>query len=154
MSDDWNTVTVIGNRRGGGTGGGNKDRQVNLARRQGVAVSTETKYGAGGNTQKGTSLNTAKLDQETEELSHKKVDMNVGKLIAQGRQAKEMSQKDLATKICEKPQVVTEYESGKAIPNQQILAKMERALGMKLRGKDKGKPLEAKASGASGGKKK
>ena len=25
--------------------------QVNLARRQGVAVSTETKYGAGGNTQ-------------------------------------------------------------------------------------------------------
>ena len=33
------------------------------------------------------------------------VDMNVGKLIAQGRQAKEMSQKDLATKICEKPQV-------------------------------------------------
>jgi len=80
--------------------------------------------------------------------------MNVGKLIAQGRQAKEMSQKDLATKICEKPQVVTEYESGKAIPNQQILAKMERALGMKLRGKDKGKPLEAKASGASGGKKK
>ena len=29
MSDDWNTVTVIGNRRGGGTGGGgNKERQV------------------------------------------------------------------------------------------------------------------------------
>ena len=28
MSDDWNTVTVIGNRRGGGAGGGNKDRQV------------------------------------------------------------------------------------------------------------------------------
>jgi putative transcription factor len=56
---------------------------VNLARRQGVAVTTESKYGAGGNTQKGTSLNTAKLDQETEELSHKKVDLNVGKLIAQ-----------------------------------------------------------------------
>ena len=28
--------------------------------------------------------------------------------------------------------MVTEYESGKAIPNQQILAKMERALGWKL----------------------
>ena len=37
--------------------------------------------------------------------THYQVDMNVGKLIAQGRQAKEMSQKDLATKICEKPQV-------------------------------------------------
>merc|ERR1712226_769149 len=103
--------------------------------------------------QKGTSLNTAKLDQETDELKHKTVDMNVGKLIAQGRQAKEMSQKDLATKICEKPQIVTEYEQGKAIPNQQILAKMERALGMKLRGKDKGKPLETKEPKASGGKK-
>jgi len=145
MSDDWNTVTIIGNKRGGATGGG-KDRQVNLARRQGMAVSTETKYGAGGNTQKGTSMNTAKLDQETEELKHKTVDLSVGKLIAQGRQAKEMSQKDLATKICEKPQIVTEYEQGKAIPNQAILAKMERALGMKLRGKDKGKPLESKAS--------
>lgn len=61
-----------------------------------------------------------------------------------GRQAKEMSQKDLATKICEKPQIVTEYEQGKAIPNQQILAKMERALGIKLRGKEKGQPLEPK----------
>ena len=37
--------------------------------------------------------------------------MNVGKLIAQGRQAKEMSQKDLATKICEKPQVTENFVS-------------------------------------------
>jgi len=144
MSDDWNTVTVIGNRRGGANSGMGKERAVNLARRQGANVATESKYGAGGNTQKGTSLNTAKLDAETEELRHKTLDLSVGKLIAQGRQAKEMSQKDLATKICEKPQVVTEYEQGKGIPNQQILAKMERALGMKLRGKDKGKPLDAK----------
>jgi len=149
MSDDWNTVTVIGNRRGGAQGGMGKERQVNLARRQGAAVSTESKYGAGGNTQKGTSLNTAKLDAETEELKHKTMDLSVGKLIAQGRQAKEMSQKDLATKICEKPQVVTEYEQGKGIPNQQILAKMERALGIKLRGKDKGKPLDAKGGKAN-----
>lgn len=52
-----------------------------------------------------------------------------------------MTQKDLATKICEKPQVVAEFESGKAIPNPQILGKMERALGIKLRGKEIGKPL-------------
>ena len=78
-----------------------------IYRRQGANISTESKYGAGGNTQKGTSLNTAKLDAETEELKHKQMDLSVGKLIAQGRQAKEMSQKDLATKICEKPQVRT-----------------------------------------------
>ena len=32
-------------------------------------------------------------------------------------------------KICEKPQVVNEYENGKAIPNQAVLSKLERALG-------------------------
>ena len=55
-----------------------------------------------------------------------------------------LTQKELATKICEKPQVVNEYESGKALPNQQVLAKMERALEIKLRGKDKGAPLGPK----------
>jgi putative transcription factor len=29
-----------------------------------------------------------------------------------------LTQKDFATKICEKPQVVNEYETGKAVPNQ------------------------------------
>jgi len=140
MSDDWNTVTIIGNRRNQTGGGGQK--AVNAARRQGGDVSTSTKYGAAQNTQKGTTLNTAKLDAETEELKHATVDLNVGKLIQQGRQAKGWSQKELATKICEKPQVVTEYEQGKAIPNQIIIGKIERAIGMKLRGKDKGKPLE------------
>ena len=37
--------------------------------------------------------------------------------------------------INEKPQIIQEYESGKAIPNQQIIGKLERALGAKLRGK-------------------
>lgn len=86
-------------------------------------------------------MNTAKLDRETEELHHNSVGLEVGRLIQKGRQAKEMTQKDLATKICEKIQVVNEYESGKAIPNQQIFAKLERALGIKLRGKERGKPL-------------
>ena len=36
---------------------------------------------------------------------------------------------------------VNEYESGKAIPNQQVLGKLERALGIKLRGKNIGEPL-------------
>lgn len=52
-----------------------------------------------------------------------------------------MSQKELATKINEKPQVITDYEAGKGIPNNVILGKIERVIGMKLRGKDKGKPM-------------
>lgn len=45
-----------------------------------------------------------------------------------------LSQKDVAQKVNEKPSVIQDYESSKAIPNPQILGKLERALGVKLRG--------------------
>lgn len=54
--------------------------------------------------------------------------------IQDGRQAASLSQKDLAQKINEKPSVLQDYESSRAIPNPQILGKLERALGVKLRG--------------------
>ena len=56
-------------------------------------VATEQKYGAGQNKHTVTSLNTAKLDRETEELKHEKIDLSIGKLIQKGRNAKEWSQK-------------------------------------------------------------
>ena len=114
----------------------------------GENVDTEQKYGAGQNKHTVTSMNTTKLANETEELKHDKVSMDVGRLIQKGRQAKGWSQKELATKICEKPQVINEYESSKAVPNQAILGKLERALEIKLRGKDKGAPLAPKAKKA------
>jgi putative transcription factor len=67
--------------------------------------------------------------------------LSVTKAIQQGRQAKNLTQIELARLINEKQQVVNEYEQGKVIPSQQILVKMERALGIKLRGKDIGQPL-------------
>jgi putative transcription factor len=50
-----------------------------------------------------------------------------------------MTQKELATKINEQTGVINSYESGKAIPSNEVLGKLERALGVKLRGKGKGK---------------
>lgn len=117
------------------------EQAVNTARRQGTAIETKEKFGAATNKHGGTTMNVAKLDRETEELKHDHVSLEVGKLIMQARQAKGLSQKDLATKICEKPQIIGDYEAGRGIPNQQVLAKIERAVGMKLRGKDKGQPL-------------
>jgi putative transcription factor len=35
--------------------------------------------------------------------------------------------------INEKPQVIQDYESGKAIPNPQVLSKLSRVLGVTLR---------------------
>jgi len=117
------------------------EQAVNAARRMGASVETKEKFGAGANKQHGTTLNTAKLDRETEELKHDTVPLDVGKLIQQGRQAKGLSQKDLATRINEKPQIVTDYEAGRGIPNQMVLGKIERVIGMKLRGKDRGQAL-------------
>ena len=68
-------------------------------------------------------------------LADKKVDTELRKAITQARVAKGMSQAQLAQAINEKPAVINQYESGKAIPNQQILSKLERILGVKLRGK-------------------
>lgn len=96
---------------------------------------------AGTNKQHAPTRNTAKLDRETEELKHKSIDGNVARYIQQGRQGKGLSQKDLATKINEKPQIVNDYEAGRGIPNNIVLGKMERVLGIKLRGKDIGQPI-------------
>ncbi|CAG9815911.1 unnamed protein product [Phaedon cochleariae] len=117
------------------------EQAVNAARRQGVAVDTQLKWGAGSNKQHVTTKNTAKLDRETEELNHETISLDVGKLIQQGRQAKGLSQKDLATKINEKPQIITDYEAGRGIPNNVIIGKIERVIGIKLRGKDRGHAL-------------
>jgi putative transcription factor len=77
----------------------------------------------------------AKLDNETEELKHKTVSSEVSRRIIQGRQNKKMNQKQLAQQAAINVNVVQEYENGKAIPNNQILGKFERILGIKLRGK-------------------
>ncbi|RZC09477.1 Multiprotein-bridging factor 1a isoform C [Glycine soja] len=111
----------------------------------------------------GTSLNTKRLDDDTESLAHEKVPTELKKAIMQARMDKKLTQSQLAQVLLvvyyrslyfpylylgiindvhcylqlinEKPQVIQEYESGKAIPNQQIISKLERALGAKLRGK-------------------
>ena len=73
-----------------------------------------------------------KLEEATDVGTIAKVDKSLSKAIMQARTAKKMTQKELATAINEKPQVVAEYESGKAIPNPQIISKLERKLGTKL----------------------
>jgi putative transcription factor len=60
------------------------------------------------------------------------VDRSLSQALMKARTDKKMTQKQLATMINEKPQVVGEYESGRAIPNGQIISKLERALGVKL----------------------
>uniref|UniRef100_A0A8C2UGB7 HTH cro/C1-type domain-containing protein n=1 Tax=Chinchilla lanigera TaxID=34839 RepID=A0A8C2UGB7_CHILA len=133
MADsDWDTVTVL--RKKGPTAAQAKSKQAILAaQRRGEDVHTSKKWAAGQNKQHSITKNTAKLDRETEEQHHDRVTLEVGKVIQWGRQSKGLTQKDLATKI---------NENGRAIPNNQVLGKIERAIGLRLRGKDIGKPVE------------
>ena len=98
-------------------------------------------------------MSAKKLEEATDVGTIAKVDKSLSKAIMQARTAKNLTQKELATAINEKPQVVAEYESGKAIPNPQIISKLERKLGCKLPrpGKSKAPPKEGGSSGGGTG---
>lgn len=108
-------------------------RALDQAKAQGL-ISTEKKFGAGGNksAHSHTALTAKALEEADDVGTLVKVDRSLSKAIMQARTALKLTQKDLATAINEKPQVVGDYESGKAIPNPQIIAKLERKLGCKL----------------------
>jgi putative transcription factor len=73
-----------------------------------------------------------KLDQ-TELGTHKKVGLTMAKAIQNGRIAKGFkTQKDLAVAIGVPANIINSYESGKAIPDNTILQKLRRVLGVKL----------------------
>ena len=123
----WDSVTVLRkNKRQLKDNGSTKSSLTNNN------VTVEKK---GGNREIGSKL--AKLDNADEAEKIETVSLSLSQKIQQGRAAKGMKQKDLATKINVKPQVIGDYESGRAVPDNKILGKIERALGIKLRGKVK-----------------
>ena len=61
------------------------------------------------------------------------VGLEIGKQIQAARCAKKMTQKELAQKMNMQPTVVQLHENGKATRNNGLLAKFERALGVKLK---------------------
>jgi len=144
---DWSSVNV-------GRGGSSKPKtatELRMAKAAGL-VTTEKKYGAGGNksAHSATALSARKLEEADDVGVLVKVDKSLAKAIMQARTAKKMTQKELATAINEKPQVVAEYESGKAIPNPQIISKIERKLGTKLPRPGKSKAPAKKTTGTGG----
>jgi len=111
-------------------------KAVNQALRSGTEVLTVKKFDAGSNRKAGgPAVNVRKLDEGTEPAALERVAGEVRHAIQKARLEKKMSQAELAKQINERTQVVQEYENGKAVPNQAVLAKMERVLGVKLRGK-------------------
>lgn len=69
-------------------------------------------------------------DQTT--FKHKEITHSFKISLMRARQAKKLSQKELAQKINVKSNLINEYESGKTIPDGQIINKLNRALDIKL----------------------
>ncbi|OQR99554.1 hypothetical protein THRCLA_21818 [Thraustotheca clavata] len=129
QGQDWEVAGWNKGRSGGRIGSESKEAALNRARRAGN-VSTEVKYGAGNRSaHSNVNTNMRKLEEDTETFKHDTVDRSLSQALQKARLDKGMTQKALATAINEKPQVIGEYESGRAIPNPQIISKIERALG-------------------------
>eukprot|EP00897_Mesotaenium_endlicherianum_P007243 jgi/Mesen1/6547/ME000334S05886 len=133
---DWDPVVI--RKRAPNAAAKKDEKAVNEARRQGAHnIETVKKFSAATNKSAAAvpTLNTKKLDDESDVLAHERVSSELKTNIMKARLEKKLTQAQLAQQINEKPQIIQEYESGKAIPNQQIIGKLERALGVKLRGK-------------------
>ncbi|KAK1365395.1 Multiprotein-bridging factor 1c [Heracleum sosnowskyi] len=112
-------------------------KAVNKALRTGAQVETVKKHTAGQNKKTAAApvVDARKLDAAAEPASLERVATEVRQAIQKARIEKKLSQAELAKQINERTQVVQEYENGKAVPNQVVLGKMEKVLGVKLRGK-------------------
>merc|ERR1712093_654381 len=153
---DWDAKVVIGNKARGNTRIAS-EQDVSSARRTGAAIDTDKKSGVGNKSHADPNhQRIAALDRKDDPTPPPTVSADVGKAMQNGRKALEMTQKDLAQKSNEKPTVIADYEAGRAIPSPQILAKLEKILKVKLRGKDIGTPLlspsERKAQEAAAAK--
>ena len=76
-----------------------------------------------------------KLDAAEEADKHNRVTREQGLMIQNARNKKGLTQKQLANQIRVKPDIISHYENGKAILNNQIISNLERKLNIKLRNK-------------------
>lgn len=84
-----------------------------------------------------------KVDRSDEIVKPKTVGREVAAAIVKRRNeiTPKMTQKDLATKTNMLATEIQAYENGSAAPDQTKLGRLEKALGIKLRGTDIGSPL-------------
>ncbi len=134
-TEDWDTVVLRKKKT-------RQDAQSKISK--GGQCDAEVRRGAAQNVQKqtGTGLNTKVLDENTDGGHIETVSKSTSQAIRDGRLAMGgMTQKALAVKVNIQTNVLADYESGKAIPNQEVLNKLEKVLGIYLRGVKCGKPI-------------
>lgn len=120
MNQDWTPVILKGR--------GTTDKQRKVAAERSGATTT-IKKGSVGNS------HARKVNQQDDVGEIKRVPKVVGQRIQQGRASKRLTQKDLANQLNVQTNIVAAYENGSAQPDNRLLQRMERVLGVKLTGK-------------------
>lgn len=116
----------------------------------GGAVSvTKKEYHQSNAQRQGLGANAKRIDDDDDIIKVKTVPLKLSTAIMKARQAKGLSQAELAKLVNERASVITEYENAKAVPNESVLVRIEKALGMYLRGAKAGQPMEAKKTKAA-----
>lgn len=111
-------------------GNGKDEKSVRQAQQLGRNIDTHAKkpYAS-----KNTVVSIAKLDDNGEVFSHKKVDKQMADAIKNKRIELKMTQAVLGQRINEKPNVIQDIESMKSVYNHNIINKILRALGLTLK---------------------
>lgn len=142
---DWEEQRFNFQKKNAGAGGPPRsvgEREANRAIQSGQGVNIERKEHQRSNQQSaGAGANAKKLDEDNETLKVKRVDPQLRVRIMKARQGLNWSQQDLAQRVSERASVIAEYESGKAVPDERVIVKMEKAFGMHLRGAKAGEPM-------------
>lgn len=123
---DWQTVVFHKKPQKYGT----SEQDVNKARRQDANIDTLKKGNVSNKVVGNSSIDSRKLESETEDFHHKKVPMEVAKAIEKGRLVKQLSQDALAKALNMQSRDINAIEKGQAIYNGQVLAKIKRYLGV------------------------
>lgn len=70
--------------------------------------------------------------EHSEDITIQTIPLSISQEISKARVAKGLTQKELAQKLNVQPTMITNYENGKAIPDNQMLQKIARELGTKF----------------------
>lgn len=95
-----------------------------------VIFNTSKKSNSTSNSNKDTNIK-AVIEEDVPEKKTV-ISLSNSKLIQQARQLKKMTQQQLAQKINKDQKTIQLYESGKIIPEYNIMCKIEKTLGIKL----------------------
>lgn len=133
----WNRNEVSWDKRGQPQKGQSSKQTVAKAMRSGsTTVTAEKKFGSGGNPNAKNpatigAVSAKKLEDGEDMVQVEKPTTEMRKLLQQERTKAGLTQAELAQMCNIKPQVISEYEQGKGIPNPVMLGKIERAIRAK-----------------------